>query len=325
MDYKQTIIDALEVLRKKEQADKEVWKARAYAKAIKALKEREGPIGSLEDAKAIPGIGAKIADKIKEIIETGKLHQVNAINQNENYKIIDELMQIHGIGPAKANELVKEKGIKTIEDLMGRADELLNDKQKMGLKYYKDIQERIPRAEMIKHNDYIMGVIASIDPALKAVIAGSFRRGEKNSGDIDVLITNPVGASPGPGVIKSIVDVFMKDKYICDVLALGDKKCMAVCRLKHHQTHRRIDLMLTKPSEFAFAVLYFTGSATFNVAMRNWALARGLSLSEHGLKEVKTGEFVDCLFESEEDVFNYLDLKYVEPTARSSGYELVSV
>ena len=322
MDYKQLIIDSLDVLRKKELADKETWKARAYAKAIKSIKDREGPITSLEDAKAVPGVGAKIAEKIKEIIETGRLHQVNALN--ENYKIIDELMQIHGIGPAKANELVKEKGIKSVDELMTRQDELLNDKQKMGLKYFKDLQERIPRAEMLKHDEYIMKVIREIDPALKAVIAGSFRRGEKNSGDIDVLITNPSGASPGPGVIKSIVDVFIKDKYICDVLALGDKKCMAVCRLKHHQTNRRIDLMLTKPSEFPFAVLYFTGSATFNVAMRNWALARGLSLSEHGFKDTKTGDFVDCLFESEEDIFNYLDLKYVEPTKRSSGYELVS-
>jgi DNA polymerase/3'-5' exonuclease PolX len=326
-DYKQTIIDTLEILRKKEQADKEVWKARAYAKVIKTLKERAAPIESIDDVKGIPGVGDKILDKIKEIIETGHLKKVNAIlAEDGDFKIIDELMGIHGIGPAKANELVKKDGVRSIEALIARKDELLNDKQKIGLRYYQEIQLRIPRAEMVKHDEFIMEIIKGVDPTLKAVIAGSYRRGEPNSGDIDVLITTSGETkASAQQLIKSIADTMIKKKYIADTLALGDKKCMAVCRLPRYRTHRRIDLMITKPNEFPFAVLYFTGSAQFNVAMRNWALTRGLSLSEYGLKDMKTGEFVTCHFEAEEDIFRYLDLKYVPPVTRKGVSEVVGV
>jgi len=319
MDYKKSIIDALDILRKKELANKETWKARAYSKAIKTLKEHNGPVSQVEDVANLPGIGAKIAEKIREIIETGHLRQVNAIlKDDKTFKLIDELMTIHGIGPTKANELVKTNGIKSIDELIQRQDELLNDKQKMGLKYVKDIQTRIPRKEMLKHDEYLMNVVKSVDPSLKAVIAGSYRRGEPDSGDIDVLLTGT-----GPSAIKAIVDKMQKDKYIVDILALGDKKCMAICRLKYHRTYRRIDLMFTKPEEFAFAVLYFTGSAGFNVAMRNLALSKGLSLSEHGLKSLDTGEFLDCHFETEEDIFQYLDMKYVAPNDRKNATNLL--
>ena len=186
MDHKETIITYLEEMRKKEQADKETWKARAYAKVIRALKEKPGPIRSLDDIQDVPGIGEKIHEKIKEIIETGKLHQVNALN--ESYNAINTLMQVHGIGPSKASELVRTHGILTIEDLEKRQEELLNDTQKKGLKYFHDIQKRIPHAEMTKHDAFITQIIKGIDPAYKVTLAGSYRRQEKDSGDIDVLV-----------------------------------------------------------------------------------------------------------------------------------------
>ena len=326
-DYKPAIIDALEILRKKDQADKEIWKARAYAKVIKALKEREAPITSIDDAKTVPGVGDRILEKITEIIETGHLQKADAIiAEHGDYKIVDELMTVHGIGVTKANELVKKHNIKSIADLEARADELLNDVQKKGLRYHKDIQARIPRAEMVKHDEFIMAAIKKVDPTLKAVIAGSYRRGARDSGDIDVLITTTKDTKMAPAqIIKAIADAMTKAKYIADTLALGDKKCMAVCRLPRYRTFRRLDLMITKPTEFPFAVLYFTGSANFNVAMRNWALARGLSLSEYGLKDVKTGEFVACHFEEEEDIFRYIDMRYVAPVDRKGAAEVVGV
>ena len=126
MDHKQDIIDILEKLRKKEQSDKEVWKARAYAVVIKELKAKEGPVITIEDVKNIKGVGEKILVKIEEIIETGKLKQVQQYDQK--YDLMNELMKIHGIGNVKAKELVEVHGIQSIEDLETKQN-LLNDKQ----------------------------------------------------------------------------------------------------------------------------------------------------------------------------------------------------
>ena len=111
----------------------------------------------------------------------------------------------------------------------------------------------------------------------------------------------------------------MQKIYITDILALGGKKCMAVCKLKRHKVFRRLDLLYTRKKEFPFALLYFTGSGDFNVRMRNVALSKGYSLSEYGMKYAegnKKGDFVDHIFNSEEDIFKFLGIDYVEPAAR---------
>ena len=78
---------------------------------------------------------------------------------------------------------------------------------------------------------------------------------------------------------------------------------------------RRIDFMLTQEHEYPFALLYFTGSGPFNVAMRNFALSKGYSLSEYGLKDAN-GKFVGDAFRTEEDIFEFLGLKYIPPEQR---------
>jgi len=323
-DYKPLIIEALETMRKKETAEKQVWKARAYAKVIKALREFPKPVTSFDDIQDLPGVGEKIAEKIKEIIQTGKLHQAEEAEKNRDYVIIDELLQIHGIGPAKAQDLVIKHGIKSIDDLILKQEELLNDKQKLGVKYHKDIVQRIPRKEMDKHNEFIISAIKSIDPNLKITLAGSYRRGDPTSGDIDVLVTYPFDYQPSPTLMKDISKSMVEQKYVADVLAEGEKKYMSVCKLKRHKTFRRLDIMLTKPSEYPFAVLYFTGSGPFNVAMRQHALSKGYSLNEYGLKKIKTGELMQCRFETEEDIFKFLDLAYTPPHQRGQGAILQS-
>jgi DNA polymerase/3'-5' exonuclease PolX len=319
-DRKADILAVLDKMRKKEVADKNNYKAIAYAKVIKQLREMPGPVTSLDDLKEVKGIGQSIRKVISELLETGHVEKADAYNTNPHYKIIESLLTIHAIGPAKAKELVETHGITSIEDL-AKHPELLNDKQKMGLKYVGEFDLRIPRAEMLKHAATVKNAIAEVDPLYKVEIAGSFRRGEKDSGDIDVLITHPqADAGDGDGNrLKAIVDRFMKEGYLKDIFALGDKKCLAVCRAKHHRHFRRIDLLLTTPSEFPFALLYFTGSGPFNVEMRNHALEMGLSLSEHGFKDAKTGEPIPTSFTTEKEIFDKLGLAYVPPEERKAG------
>jgi DNA polymerase/3'-5' exonuclease PolX len=117
-----------------------------------------------------------------------------------------------------------------------------------------------------------------------ATIAGSFRRKMPTSGDIDILITGKDTAA-----FHSVVETLKRD-YIKDILALGDKKCMCVVRLPRHKVHRRLDILLTSPVEYPYALLYFTGSQGFNIGFRREALKKGYSLSEHGLCPVNAKE-----------------------------------
>jgi len=318
-DYKLYIVESLEKLRKKELANKQPFKARAYNIVLQQLKTFKDPIRSLDDLKNIKGIGQKIQDKLKEIFETGALRQVQEYDSNSSMQIFEDLTKIHGIGPTKARELITKHQIKNINELSEK-QELLNDVQKKGLKYYIDFQKRIPRTEMLKHEEYIFNVIRTFGSEIQASLSGSFRRVEPTSGDIDVLITKC-----DDDTFKKIITKLETDGYLTDIFALGNKKCMAVGKLKRHKTYRRVDFMLTAEHEYPFALLYFTGSGTFNVAMRNWALSKGYSLSEYGLKYHKgphDGKFVDHDFKDEADIFKFIGLKYVEPKNRKDGNDL---
>ena len=316
MDHKAQIISLLEVLKKKEIANKEPFKAKAYTTVIKNISTIDVPIQSFDDLKGIKGIGDKIASKLKEYFETGKIQAVENVNNDDQVNGIQELMKIHGIGPAKAKSLVEDHNITSIKQLVDNAH-LLNDKQKMGLKYFEDFEERIPRKEMDAHKEFLTTTIKQIDAKFTFEITGSYRRGLPSSGDIDVLITHKDDPSNAEELFKKVVSQLKQSKYISDVFAEGGKKCLAVCRLPRRKKYRRIDLLYTNKKEYPFALLYFTGDASFNVSMRNHCLSLGYSLSEHGLKDDKSGQFVDIGGNTEEDIFKYIGFPYLPPEERN--------
>lgn len=315
-DHRLRIIDLLELIKNRDYAKNDKWKVRAYDKVIKELKSRTTPITSIDDIKDIKGIGEKIRKKIEEIIDTGDLQQVHKIDND--VAIVTDLIRVFGIGPIRARELHEKHNIKSVEDLELKP-ELLNDKQLMGLKYYKDFERRIPRTEMEKHSRFILDTIKNIDDNTVVEIMGSYRRGTKDSGDIDVLIRQDDNAKECTDVFTTIVNNLTAHLYLVDTFAKGNKKYNGVCRLKRHKFHRRIDIMFASKETFPFALLYFTGSQQFNITLRNHALSMGYSLNEYGLKYMNgdnRGEFVKDKFESEEDVLNFLKLRYIEPTKR---------
>jgi DNA polymerase beta len=318
-NHKQTILDALDKLRKEELANKEIWKAKAYSTAIKELKQLD-VITSANDVKNIKGIGKSILSKIEEIIETGELERLKDYNADGHIQSISDLSRIHGIGPAKAKDLVITHGIKNISELE-QHQELLNEKQKIGLKYYRDIELRIPYIEMKKHDDFLKAIIKELDDELVFEIVGSYRRQMKDSGDIDILITHKADPRNNNHIIKDVVTYLKKMKYLIEDFASGEKKYLGICRLKHQRHFRRIDLLYTNADEFPFAQLYFTGSKEFNLELRNICISKKLSLSEYGLKK-ENGQFVDHIFRTEEDIFTYLGYKYISPKERTSFIKL---
>ena len=322
MDYKPLIIDALEVLRKKELIDKEPFRARAYSTVIKQLKERQQPIHVWEDLHDVKGMGEKITQKIKEILATGQLQSAERVKVSHSVNAFETLQHIYGVGPAKVRELLKQ-GIQSVEQLRTEVKnhpQLLNDKQKVGLAYYDDLLERIPRQEMETHKTVLNQMLPDIMKAWDTEIVGSYRRGAVTSGDIDVLIRVPpsISALAAKKLLATYVEQMKKAGYIEEVLALGEHKCMAICRLQgpSGQKARRLDLLLTPEDEYAYAILYFTGSDQFNVAFRNHAQQMGYTLNEHRLTPLTEDTSQPPPMKKEDDIFRFLGLRYIAPTER---------
>lgn len=332
MDYKDKIISELDTMRKKELQDKQPFKARAYAKVISELKALQGPVQTVDNVKGIPGIGEKIHAKIVEILESGELLAAKVVREERQFNILDELLGIHGIGPTKARELVSKHKIKSIDDLRERARDdpkILNDVQRLGLKYYDDISKRIPRKEMQEHERVALGIIKSVSPEFEAMVVGSYRRQLADSGDIDVILKLPktTSARASGELFKGVVDKMRDDGYIVDILAKGSKKCMAVVRLggtggpgDATSKARRLDLLLTPEEEYGYALLYFTGSGPFNVVMRQHALEMGYTLNEHRMKVLDdfTPKPTDVpALLTERDIFAFLNVPFIEPKDRT--------
>lgn len=287
------------------------FKAKAYKTAINQLKTKNDSDLISENLIQVKGIGKSIVEKIETIIHTGTLQQYEDIKDFEDPKEI--FMKIHGVGSVKANQLVTA-GFKSITELINceNIKEYLNDVQMKGIKWYGDILHSIPRDEIICHEEYLKGVLHSIDPTAELTIAGSFRRGKAQSGDIDMLINTP--SVKNNSVYNKFIDELFKQGYLLEELSRGPKKFMGMSKGIGQAIARRIDIMYTKPIEYPFAILYFTGSMEFNVKMRTELLEQGLSLNEYGIKKDKKNVKHEC--KTEKEVFKYLGYDYVEPENR---------
>lgn len=316
--FKEIIIAELNTLIQKETIDKNVFKARAYQKVVSQIKMIEN-IESIDDLSSVKGIGEKIKKKLEEIFETGKLRSAEKARSTGNLKLYEDLMKIHGIGVSKAKELV-DIGIESMEDLLEKLEEdpdILNSQQKIGVKYYHDINTRIPRKEMEKHDFFLQETIKAIDTDILISTVGSFRRKVKDSGDIDILVSfNRKSSKQERGeLLSKVVKVLRKEKYIQDTLALGQSKFMGVVKLKRHRVNRRLDILVTSIEEYPFSLLYFTGDYNLNINMRQTAIDQGLRLNEYSLIKNKK----QIILKTEKDIFEYLGFEYIPPEIRSNA------
>lgn len=295
----------------------EVMKARAYNRARDTIQSIDQDIKSVEQLKNTPTIGATIYDKLDEYTKTGK---VALLEQYKNDPLI-AFTNIYGIGPKKAEELVKKHNIRSIEELREKQDIVLNNIQRIGLKYYEDILDRIPRNEIAKYDCEFMKTFKKESQTINTYyeIVGSYRRGAINSGDIDIII-----ASDDRSVFNRVIDSLISKKMIVEVLSRGDTKCLVIAKLTPRSKARRVDFMFTTRQEYPFAILYFTGSKDFNTAMRGHALRMGLSMNEHGFTNKDSQQkLVSHDILSEKDIFDKLNLVYVPPEKRVDVRSLI--
>ena len=291
----------------------EPFRSRAYQKAAETIMAYSQPITNPSQLKGMPGIGTTIMSKLEEYVETGKL---KAIEKYRNSPL-NILTKVYGIGPKKAKQLISQ-GIDTIDKLKENIEDLTSA-QKLGVEYYDDINKRIPRSEIDEYKKKIDDVFEKTTPdGTRYEIVGSYRRGAKTSGDIDIIITNDENNTKS---LSDFLNALVTDKIITHVLSKGKTKSLTIAQLPGKPA-RRVDLMYAPPKEYSFAILYFTGSKAFNTVQRQRALNLGYTLNEHGFSVMKDGKKenpIDGDFPDEKSIFNFLNMKYKKPEERIDG------
>jgi DNA polymerase/3'-5' exonuclease PolX len=289
-----------------------------------------------QELKDIDGIGANTIQRIKEILESGKLAELNDFEDLsiEKEKIIEELEEVIGIGRVMATEFYNEgiKSVKILKQKIKKKEFVVNEKIELGLKYYGVYKKNIPRDEIDEINKLIKKAISKMNSHYKLdkeskyifQICGSYRREKPTSGDIDVLISKldlKDDTDDNINHLERVINTLKNDLKENDdkpllIDDITDKnyetKYMGFAKYKKNPV-RRIDIRFVSYESYYSALLYFTGSAELNKKMRTIAKKFKLKLSEYGLfKEDGTKIKIN----SEEDFFQKLDLPFIEPKYR---------
>lgn len=262
----------------------------SFMKAVSYLNEQDIIPDEKHELVKIKGVGPNIADKIIEIKKTGRLSKLDklALAQKNDLR----LLKVKGVGPAHLKKF-KDIGIETLEDLK-QSDINLTKLQQLGLKYYDDLNSRIPRDEIATFDKKFQKILKKLQ--IKGEITGSYRRGAETSHDIDIVITGEQQA------LKQVVtDLKNSIKFIAD-LSSGTKRYSGLFVLD--KIVRQIDILYTHPESYLFALIHFTGPQEKNIIMRNKAKEMGYKLNELGMIKGNTSVKI----KTEDELMKILDL-----------------
>uniref|UniRef100_UPI00358E5AAC DNA polymerase lambda n=1 Tax=Myxine glutinosa TaxID=7769 RepID=UPI00358E5AAC len=321
LNHNSQLTEKLEVLAKAYTQQGDRWRAHSYRKAINALKGYPTTITSIEEARSIAGIGNRLAEKIAEILASGHLRQAECLP--DSIATLTLFTGIWGVGHNTAQAWYRQ-GLRSLEDVRNQAT--LTRQQEIGLQLYHDLQQRIPRAEVDRIEHTVQEAAVAVDPGIRVVACGSYRRGRDTCGDVDLLVTQTEeGGSIPHRALPLILARLRTEGFLTDDLASRvqngmQTKYMGVCRLPRPGcVHRRLDALCVPHEHLACALLHFTGSARFNRALRLHARLHGHRLSEHTLRRTsatKDQPAGTVLTNSEQDIFHHLGLPYREPHER---------
>ncbi|MCZ6514366.1 MAG: DNA polymerase/3'-5' exonuclease PolX, partial [Acidobacteria bacterium] len=298
------------------------FKAAAYERAARSLEsfpERAADLALDPERKltAIPGVGADLASKIKELAETGKC-EYHQEQLNKVPPTLLDMLQLQGVGPQKVRLFYKQMGIKSVAELQAAAQaEKLRGLPGMSKKSEENILKAVDTFEravgrfLLAQADRTAELLASFLKESKNVDtvtpAGSLRRGKETVGDLDLLV---IGKSHA-----RIAEHFTSFPEITEVLAKGEDKVSV--RLK---SGLQVDVRLLEPESYGAALQYFTGSKEHNVLLRDRAKRRGLRLNEYGLFKGEGKRRIAG--RTEEEVYAKLGLPWIPPELRECQGEI---
>lgn len=305
------------------------FKTRAYKTVLKDLVTafQDTPLISISQLQDRPGYGKGTLQRIEEIINTGTLKELDEhIERNASTNAVAALMRITGIGPVKAKKIIENGG--TLEKLRKFAQEddahtlypfKLTHHQRLGLKYYDDLQHCIPHTIIEKFDIFLQQQCRKQNLPCKAIICGSYRRKKDCSGDIDVLLTREdwQKENQAEACLKVVLEFLSQHGYLVDHLTSINKaktKYMGFLCIPDYPHVCRIDVRAVVYTQYVPALAYFTGSGEENVRLRSIALKRKMKLNEYGLMNMTTNEMI--ALDSEKHLYDILDEEYVPPHKR---------
>src|SRR5256884_5488778 len=293
----------------------------AYRRAATRIRETAGSVAELAlagRAKELSGIGKTIEEKIVQVVEDGEMHALTKRKKIIPPEVVS-FMRLPGLGPKTAARIGQELGVTTVAELKLAAEqERLRTLAGLGAK----TEERILKALAEKKEEpsnrrllgdglgpllAVVGVLQEHPAAVKVSEAGSARRRKETFRDLDIIAT---ATDP-----EALIDYFTSLKWVIEVVARGSTKATVLSN-----EGLRFDLRVVPPESYGNLLQHFTGSKDHNVALRERAVKKGLSVSEYSITVVETGE--ELTFADETQVYEQLGYQFIPPELRENSGEL---
>uniref|UniRef100_A0A3Q0S2R8 DNA-directed DNA/RNA polymerase mu n=1 Tax=Amphilophus citrinellus TaxID=61819 RepID=A0A3Q0S2R8_AMPCI len=325
----------------------------AFRRAAAVLKALPAQVTSMSQLRGLPCLGEHSLRVIKDVLENGESSEVESTKQSERFKALKILTGIFGVGAKTADRWIRE-GIYNLQQLRD-SGHALNQAQKAGLEHYNDLNQPVTKAEANAIGEIVQKAVISVLPGSQIALTGGFRRGKLTGHDVDFLITHPEEGRE-VGLMSKVVSWLESQGFLLyqkttrnSYLESKDgparpasnmdrfERCFSIFKLTKGEEQGttqpekngvqtmdnrlwravRVDLVVSPISQFAFAVLGWTGSKLFERELRRWAgHEKDMSLSSHAVFDNKQNRYLRAT--SEEEIFAYLGLEYIPPSERNA-------
>jgi DNA polymerase (family 10) len=323
-DSKEDVLEMLKELAELtilDEGDPQSFRVRAYENASHGIGAFVGDLGSLDlkGLQAIENVGKSTAEKIRELLTTGRVAKLDALRAKHPPGVV-ALMRLPGVGPKAVKRLRAELNVQSLDDLRAAlAEHKLRDLKGFGEKSELKLAEALARQDAqgvgTRHPlsvayplaTRLVARLSEVPGVRFATFCGSLRRFAETCGDVDIV----VASDNAPPVMEALLAMPLVDH----VLGRGETKTSVVT-----QRGIQIDVRVVAPHQLGAALLYFTGSKTHNVKLRQRALTRGWTLNEYALTELEGGKVIAS--ETEEAIYAALGLPFIPPVLREDAGEI---
>jgi DNA polymerase (family X) len=297
------------------------FRVRAYRKAARTIRGYPRSMGDLleedRDLTQLSGIGEELAGKIREIVETGNLAQLERIEQRTPAGLA-KMLEVKGLGPRKVQRLHSALGITSLDQLRDAAESgQLRELDGFGAKSEQNILKELAREDPFEGRMSLkvaeetalplVNYLKGIEGVERAEVAGSYRRRKETVGDLDVLAISGAG--------EDTIRRFTEYEDVVDVVSQGETRSTVIFR-----SGLQVDLRVVDRESYGAALFYFTGSRDHNLAVRKLAMDQGLKVNEYGIfqdEERIAGE-------TEREIYALFDLPFIPPELREAQGELAA-
>ncbi len=260
------------------------FRVRAYRRGALGLRDLGRNVGQLlaegEDLTTLPWIGEELAQKVEEILRTGRCRALEKLHDQVPSTLL-ELLDLPGLGPKRVHTLHQELGIRDRKELLqaieaGRVRELAGFGRKLearireALETQPEPSKRFPLARAAEYTDPLLAYLRQLEGVEEVVAAGSYRRCKESVGDIDILAVAAEG--------QQVSDHLISYEEVAEVISHGSTRSTV-----HLRSGLQVDLRVVPRASFGAALQYFTGGQAHNIGMRRMAQDRGYKINEYGV------------------------------------------